>query len=208
MDFNKYNFNNEEKIIAEGIYFARRVQEFLWGRISLRSENADYVTDRAIWESIFQKRVDKIREIDLSNKNGMVELRKRILQQAALSIAALSIIFKVDISKVQLNIDTEYELVPFGSIEDEARAIAVRWVENFKPGGGIDLESKHKLASDFMNYATLVSKDKDKEIEELKSKLKDSIPRSVAFNIANKFYGSDYPLQHEQFNKAAESYGY
>lgn len=36
----------------------------------------------------------------------------------------------------------------------------------------------------------------------------DNIPRSVAFAIANKFYGSDYPLQQSQFDNAAKELGY
>lgn len=36
----------------------------------------------------------------------------------------------------------------------------------------------------------------------------EMIPRSVAFKIANRFYGSDYPLQLSQFENAAEELGY
>lgn len=38
-------------------------------------------------------------------------------------------------------------------ITDEARALAVRWVEGYEPMGSINMEQKHKLASDIMNYA-------------------------------------------------------
>ena len=34
------------------------------------------------------------------------------------------------------------------------------------------------------------------------------IPRSTAFAIAAKFYGSDYPMQHSQFDNAAKELGY
>lgn len=42
----------------------------------------------------FQKRIDKITVINIEYINYKVELRKRILQQAALSIAALQILDK------------------------------------------------------------------------------------------------------------------
>ena len=38
-------------------------------------------------------------------------------------------------------------------IEDEARKIAVAWCEEFIEGGAFNLQEKHKLASDIMNYA-------------------------------------------------------
>jgi hypothetical protein len=55
------------------------------------------------------------------------------------------------------NIDEDYKLIPMSDIDDEAREIAVRWVENYQPMG-FDLPNKHKLASDIMNYARRHSK--------------------------------------------------
>ena len=37
-------------------------------------------------------------------------------------------------------------------ITDEAREIAILWVDNYQPMG-IDLPGRHKLASDIMNHA-------------------------------------------------------
>lgn len=55
--------------------------------------------------------------------------------------------------KKEKAIDTDYRLVPMHLIESEAREIAVRWVENYKPDGSMmNIEAKHKLASDIMNY--------------------------------------------------------
>lgn len=34
------------------------------------------------------------------------------------------------------------------------------------------------------------------------------INRNAAFSIANRFYGSDYPLQRSQFDNAAKELGY
>lgn len=55
--------------------------------------------------------------------------------------------------KIVKNIDNDYQLIPMADIDDEAREIAVRWVEEFQDAGGIAIEQKHKLASDIMNYA-------------------------------------------------------
>lgn len=51
-------------------------------------------------------------------------------------------------------LEKDYKLIPMSQITPEAREIAVRWVEGYKPMGSINLEQKHKLASDIMNYAT------------------------------------------------------
>lgn len=52
-----------------------------------------------------------------------------------------------------------YNLINLMQIDPEAREIAVKWVENFEPDGGIDLANKHKLASDIMNYANYQTED-------------------------------------------------
>jgi len=57
------------------------------------------------------------------------------------------------------------ELIPLEEITYEARKIAVDWVENFKPMG-FDIQQKHKLASDIMNYAKLVQ-EQNKELERI-----------------------------------------
>lgn len=44
-----------------------------------------------------------------------------------------------------------FPLIPFSEIDDDARRIAVAWVEQYGTMG-FDLENKHKLASDIMNY--------------------------------------------------------
>jgi hypothetical protein len=46
----------------------------------------------------------------------------------------------------------EYKLIPLTDITDQAREIAVAWIEGYEPMG-FDLQQKHKLASDIMNYA-------------------------------------------------------
>lgn len=56
------------------------------------------------------------------------------------------------------HIEETYKLIPMSDITDEARILAVRWVEGYEPEGIINLEQKHKLASDIMNYAEFHAK--------------------------------------------------
>lgn len=76
---------NEEKLIAEAIEAARTVQEFLWGE-----RNAEWGIEE--WRRMFRKRIAKIDGIDPENPHAAVEMRKRLLQNAALSIALMAII--------------------------------------------------------------------------------------------------------------------
>jgi hypothetical protein len=46
----------------------------------------------AVWAGLLQKRVDKITLIDMSQPSAFVELRKRVLQQATLSIQLLKVL--------------------------------------------------------------------------------------------------------------------
>lgn len=50
------------------------------------------------------------------------------------------------------DVKKHFKLIPLMDIEPLARQIAVKWVENYG-NMGFDIENKHKLASDFMNYA-------------------------------------------------------
>ena len=65
-----------------------------------------------------------------------------------------------------------YELIPMSEITDEAREIAVRWMEcNDKDWIG----QKHKLASDIMNYAKKYAAQQSKmpTEEKMKKRQKD-----------------------------------
>lgn len=84
------NLTPEEQIIFEVIVAAREVQDFLWQDMSLQYQ--DFQNSFQIWLDVFQKRVVKISQIDFNNPSAKVELRKRILQQAALSIQALKVL--------------------------------------------------------------------------------------------------------------------
>jgi hypothetical protein len=64
----------------------------------------------------------------------------------------------------------EHNLIPLSEIDPEARKIAVAWVEGFEHIGSFELEQKHKLASDIMNYAN----NKFKNILETQKKIIDT----------------------------------
>jgi hypothetical protein len=75
----------EETVIMEAIIAARKVQDYLWKELNL----LNIPFDPKVWQRVFQKRVDKISEIIIDHPSSKVELRKRVLQQAALSIVAM-----------------------------------------------------------------------------------------------------------------------
>lgn len=74
--------------LFRAIWAARKIQTYLWGEV-----DGDWVIDE--WRKMFRKRVVKLDEISTDNIHWHVEFRKRLLQQAALSIALMSILNKV-----------------------------------------------------------------------------------------------------------------
>lgn len=95
------------RVAAQADYFddiytairqAREIQEFIWDNQSISQETFD----QKKWHRLFQKRVDAISELDLNNPGAIVLLRKRLLQQAALSIKALEVLHRRGI-KVEEN---------------------------------------------------------------------------------------------------------
>ena len=75
----------EEKFLKAVIISARRIQTFLWGE-------ADGSWGLEEWRRMFVKRYNKIFAIDSTNPHAIVELKKRLLQNAALCIALLAIL--------------------------------------------------------------------------------------------------------------------
>jgi len=71
--------NKEERIILEVIKSARIIQEFLWKDMNTEAGLEEY-------KRMFRKRISKIDEIDMSNPHWRIELKKRLLQTAAISI--------------------------------------------------------------------------------------------------------------------------
>lgn len=77
----------EGQKLEEAILAARKIQVFLWGKA-----NEGFGLEE--WRRMFRKRVAKIDAIDASNPYATTELKKRLLQTAALAIALLAILEK------------------------------------------------------------------------------------------------------------------
>lgn len=75
----------EERYLKAAIIAARKIQTFLWG-----VANGSWGLEE--WRRMFIKRYKKIEAIDPKNPHAIVELKKRLLQNAALSIALLAIL--------------------------------------------------------------------------------------------------------------------
>ena len=80
----------EEQTIVEVLKAARLIQEFLW---------ADMNNDCGLEEfkRMFRKRVAKIDQINISNPHWRTELKKRVLQTAAISV---NLITKLENGKI------------------------------------------------------------------------------------------------------------
>jgi hypothetical protein len=76
---------DEIRAISEAITAARKIQTFLWGEA-----NGNWGLEE--WLRMFRKRVAKLEEIKTDNPHASVELKKRLLQVAALSVALIGII--------------------------------------------------------------------------------------------------------------------
>lgn len=87
------DYSVDEKLIANAVLDARKVQEFLWGDISL--QNFPFEQNHNKWVEVFAKRVFEITNINYTHPSHKVELRKLLLQQAALSICALKALIYV-----------------------------------------------------------------------------------------------------------------
>lgn len=79
------SLSKEEQFIHEAIIAARKIQTMLWGQA-----NGSWGLEE--WRRMFIKRFVKIELIDSSNPHAIVELKKRLLQNAALSVALMGIL--------------------------------------------------------------------------------------------------------------------
>ena len=77
--------SNEEEQIKEVIIAARTLEEYLWGEY-----NGKWNIEE--WRRMFRKRIQKIDNIDVSNPHAIIEMRKRLMQNAALSVALMKIL--------------------------------------------------------------------------------------------------------------------
>lgn len=89
--------SNEEKQIKEVIISARKLEEFLWGEY-----NGQWNIEE--WRRMFRKRIQKIDDIDVNNPHAKIEMRKRLLQNAALSVALMKILDEKGIPMQKCNI--------------------------------------------------------------------------------------------------------
>ena|SRR3990172_9135378 len=55
--------------------------------------------------------------------------------------------------------------------------------------------------SDNLNYCVI-------ENYEIANVLKNYLPRGIAFSITDRFFGSDYPMEHSTFENAVKDTGY
>lgn len=78
-------YTDEEKQIYEVIVASRKLEEYLWGEY-----NGQWNIEE--WRRMFRKRIQKIDDIDVNNPHAIIEMRKRLMQNAALSIALMKIL--------------------------------------------------------------------------------------------------------------------
>jgi hypothetical protein len=69
--------------IADVMIAARKLQEYIWGDTRTSADNFEH------WKEALQKRLDKIEKIDFSKPHAVIELRKRLLQNATVSVVWL-----------------------------------------------------------------------------------------------------------------------
>lgn len=75
-------FTNEEQAIAATIRAARTVQDCLWGK-----HNEKWPLEE--WRRMIRKRVAKMDAITMDNPHALIELKKRLLQTAAVAVNLL-----------------------------------------------------------------------------------------------------------------------
>ena len=80
-----------------------------------------------------------------------------------------------------------YELIPLKDITEDARNIAVAWIEGYETMG-FDIQQKHKLASDIMNYASeQVFAERERIIEKMKSRVRDDFDNSKVTTLQDLY---------------------
>ncbi len=114
----------EEKYIFDTIVSARKIQEFLWSDM-----NQDIGLEE--WRRIFRKRIHKIDGIKPENPHWKIELKKRLLQNAALSIAMLYALDKREIPEgIHPTLPSNLPEYAQGIVEGEANRQKVLIVGN------------------------------------------------------------------------------
>ena len=75
----------EEEQIREVIISAKKLEEYLWGEYN----DAWNIEE---WRRMFRKRIKKIDDINVNNPRAIIEISKRLMQNAALSVALMKIL--------------------------------------------------------------------------------------------------------------------
>jgi len=76
--------------IIMAIYYARKIQTFLWGKPGAPTCGRTYTYED--WIELMEKRTKRLRVITTDNQSWSVEARKRSLQLAGLAIAFITAI--------------------------------------------------------------------------------------------------------------------
>lgn len=76
------DFSIEEKELKEAILCARKIQEFLWSDMNAEAGLEEF-------KRMFYKRLVKLDSVNMANPHWKIELKKRLLQIAAISINML-----------------------------------------------------------------------------------------------------------------------
>lgn len=102
-------FTDEEEQIKQVIIASRKLEEYLWGEY-----NGQWNIEE--WRRMFRKRIQKIDDIDINNTHAIIEMRKRLMQNAALSVALMKILDTKGIPKDKCEIPSN---LPQYAIYDE-----------------------------------------------------------------------------------------
>ena len=106
---NEILFTDEEEQIKQVIIASRKLEEYLWGEY-----NGQWNIEE--WRRMFRKRIQKIDDIDINNPHAIIEMRKRLMQNAALSVALMKILDTKGIPKDKCEIPSN---LPQYAIYDE-----------------------------------------------------------------------------------------
>jgi len=83
--------SKRDRYLRKVIKSAHTLQDYLWGELNTK-------WDLEEWRAMLRKRIVKLDEIDTSNPHHIIELKKRIVQIAAISVNFLNELDKNHIS--------------------------------------------------------------------------------------------------------------
>jgi hypothetical protein len=111
---NLNELTEEERYLFEVIKSSRKIQDFLWGEL-----NDQWGLEE--WKRMFRKREKKIDDININNPHAIIELKKRLLQNASLCIALLKLLNNpIMMAKLK---NYNYDIIPSNLPEYENKNI-------------------------------------------------------------------------------------